>query len=180
MGQDSYVGRKAAGRGATGLRKKAVRRTLRLRAGCMKPVRRYVEAVEVPDSLRPVPSPYLARGNPGFRSGTWGSSAQPLHRITQPKGACPSWADRSESKARSYAACPGSGTGPSRFLGTNSWKKPDNGTNYCRGAALLQWFWSITAPIGFSVVTTHRQEFTGVSLRALSSTRGQLSSIPQG
>ena len=59
-------------------------------------------------------------------------------------------------------------------------EKPDNRTNYCRVAREVQWFWSLTAPIGFSVVTTLRQEFTGVSLRALSSTLWQLSSIPQG
>ena len=94
----------AARREATGLLSEAVRRTLTLRVGCQQSVRRYVEAVEVPDALRPVPSPYLARGNPGFRSGAWGSKAQPLHRITQPEGDCPSGADRSESRARSYAA----------------------------------------------------------------------------
>ena len=61
--------------------------------------------------------------------------------------------DRSESNARSYAACPGSGTGPSRFLGGNPWKKPNNRVNYCRAASLWQGFcadclrrsdWSVT------------------------------------
>ena len=52
-----------------------------------------------------------------------------------------------------------------------SLEKPDNRTNYCRGAALLQWFWSLTAPIGFPVVTTPRQEFTGV-------TGGRLTLLP--
>ena len=71
----------AARREATVLRKKAARRMLRLRAGRLQPVRRYVGSVEAPDALRPV--------YPGFRSGTWGSSAQPLHRITQPDALVP-------------------------------------------------------------------------------------------
>ena len=176
----------AARHEATVLLKSAVRRMLKLQSGgrCSLAVEsRSAGMWSLPERLThsdPCLPRLMSRGHPGFRSGTRGSKAQPLHRITQPKGACPSWANRSESKARSYAACPGSGTGPSRFLGTKRWKKPDNRTNYCRGAALLQWFWSLTAPIGFSIVTTLRQEFTGVSISKLSATLWQLSSIPQG
>ena len=42
-------------------------------------------------------------------------------------------------------------------------EKPDNGTNYCRVTMPLQGFRGLTAPIDYSVVTTLRQEFTGVT-----------------
>ena len=85
------------------------------------------------DTLQPL------RMCPGIRDGLRGATAQPLDRLTQREGACPSGADHRESeaqsfrsdpwaavrraKARSYAAGPGFGERePSRFLGTKRWK----------------------------------------------------------
>ena len=104
----------AARREATGLLSEAVRRTLTLRAGCQQPVRRYVEAVEVPDALRLVCT--------GFRSGTWGSSARPLHRITQPKGTCPSWETVRRAGLNPMRPDPGRGPDPPGFSARNPGK----------------------------------------------------------
>ena len=146
---------------AAGLLMMVVRRTLKLRSGCRKPVRRHEELVGATDSLRSETAPYSIRRYPGFRNGTRGSSAQPIHRITHPEGACPSWADLSESNARSYAICPGSGTEPSRFLGTKSWKsliaEPiiAGPPRRCKSSD----------SIAYSHVTTRRQEFNRANPR---------------
>ena len=61
---------------------------------------------------------------PGIRDGLRGATAQPLDRLTQRKGACPSGADHRESRARSVRPLR-VGDGPSRFLGGKRWKKPE-------------------------------------------------------
>ena len=94
---------------------RAVRRTMRLRAGCQQPVRRYVVAIEVTDALRPEPLLYQMRGHPGIRCGTQGSKAQPLHRITQPNCACPSWETVRRARLDPMRPVPGRGPYPPGF-----------------------------------------------------------------
>ena len=94
---------------------RAARRTMRLRAGCQQPVRRYVVAVEAQDALRPEPFPHQMRGYPGIRCGTQGSKAQPLHRITQPDCACPSWETVRRARLDPMRPVPGRGPDPPGF-----------------------------------------------------------------
>ena len=80
-----------------------------------------MEAVEAPEALRLLPSPHSIRGHTGFRSGTRGSKAQPLHRITQPDCVCPSWRPFGEQGS---ILCGLSRVGDRtlQVLGRNPWK----------------------------------------------------------
>ena len=111
-----------------------------------RPCRRHEESDGAAYTLRPESTPYWLRWCPDLRTGIGGAVAQPLDRLTQREGACPSgayhreseaqsfrsdpWAAVRRAKAQSYAACPGFGDGnPPGFSARNA-GKARNCVNY--------------------------------------------------
>ena len=59
-----------------------------------------------PRGLSAWETPQPLRMRPDFRTGIGGATAQPLDRLTQREGACPSGADHRESEAQSFRSDP--------------------------------------------------------------------------